>query len=78
MDHKDLTEEQRAKVAGASAPEDILRLAQEEGYELSDEELEQISGGWFGLEREVCPKCGSILMLDGPGVPFCLKCDIRK
>lgn len=39
MDYNDSSEAQKGKVAGARAPEDILRLAQEEGYELSDEEL---------------------------------------
>ena len=58
MDFKDPSEEQRAKVAGASSSEDILKLVQEEGYELSDEKLEQIFGGFFGLVNDSCPKCG--------------------
>lgn len=47
MGFKDLSEEQGAKVAGAITSEDILRLAQEEAYERSDEELEQVVGGFF-------------------------------
>ena len=62
MDYKDLSEEQRAKVAGANTPEDILRIAKEEGYELSEEEIDQISGGIFAWEN-VCPKCGGKLWL---------------
>ena len=38
-------------------PEQILEAAREEGYELSDEELEGIAGGgeW---KNECCPRCG--------------------
>ena len=45
MDHKMLT------------PEEILAAAREEGYELSDEDLEGIAGGgeW---KNECCPRCG--------------------
>ena len=46
MDYKDLTEEQRAKAKACETPEELLALAREEGYELSDEELEGVSGGW--------------------------------
>ena len=41
----DLTPEQREKVKDCKTLEDILALAQEEGYEISDEELAAISGG---------------------------------
>ncbi|MBR3225783.1 MAG: hypothetical protein IKF78_10745 [Atopobiaceae bacterium] len=34
----------------------MLKLAKDEGYELSDEEIQQISGGW--VPRLKCPKCG--------------------
>ena len=41
-----LTAEQKAKARAAKTPEEVLALAKEEGYELSDEDLEGISGGW--------------------------------
>lgn len=41
----DLTDEQKAKIRDCKTPEDILAVAKEEGYTLSDEELEMISGG---------------------------------
>ena len=61
MDCKDLTPEQREKASVCKAPEDILALAKEEGYELSDEELTQTAGGGsfpWNLPKG-CPSCGS-------------------
>ena len=40
-----LAAEQMAKARACKSPEDVLELAKEEGYELSDEELSGISGG---------------------------------
>jgi len=45
MEFKDLTPEQQEKLNACESPKDILALAAEEGYELSDEEIESISGG---------------------------------
>ena len=46
------TPEQLAKAQACKTPEDILALSREERYELSDEQLESVSGGadWW--------KCG--------------------
>ena len=46
MDFSDLTAEQRAKAAACKTPEELLALAREESCELSDEELDGISGSW--------------------------------
>ena len=46
MNFENLTEEQKAKARAAKTPEDVLTLAEEEGYELTDDELEAVSGGW--------------------------------
>ena len=48
MDIEKLDPTVKAKLKGCETPEEILALAQEEGYELSDSELEGISGGWGG------------------------------
>ena len=45
MEYKDLTPEQQEKLKACKTPEEILALAAEEGYELSDEQIESISGG---------------------------------
>ena len=40
-----LTEEQRAKVAAAKTPEELIAIAKETGYQLSTEQLDAMSGG---------------------------------
>ena len=45
MKFEDLTPEQQEKARACKTPEDILALAKEEGYDLSEEELDGISGG---------------------------------
>lgn len=46
MDFKDLTDEQKAKAKECKTPDELVALAQEEGIELTDEQLEAVSGGW--------------------------------
>ena len=55
---KGLTEEQIKKVKECKSSEEILSLAKAEGVQLSDEQLEAVSGG--GCSNTVtCPDCGS-------------------
>ena len=42
---ENLTPEQQEKAKSCKTPEDVLALAKEEGYELTNEELEHVSGG---------------------------------
>ena len=44
---KALTPEQRARAKQCKTAEEMLALAKEEGYELTDDELEGISGGFW-------------------------------
>ena len=46
VDFDNLTEEQKARALACQTPEEIFALAQEEGYELTDEQLEGVAGGW--------------------------------
>ena len=46
MEFEELTAEVKEKLKGCETPEDILALAKEEGYELSDEQLDGVTGGW--------------------------------
>ena len=41
-----LTGEQRQKVEAAQSPEELLAIAKETGYELTQDELEAVSGGY--------------------------------
>ena len=55
---KGLSEEQIKKVEACKNSEEILNLAKAEGIELTDEQLEAVSGGGcFGTFK--CKKCGS-------------------
>ena len=54
---KGLTEEQIAKVKACKNQEEIIKTAKEEGVELTDEQLEVISGG--SICAPACPNCGT-------------------
>ena len=62
MDFDELTEEQKAKAKACCTPEDVLALAREEGYELSEAELDGVvGGGWRNCgcdAQEPVPMCG--------------------
>ena len=51
MEYSELTDEVKARLKGCETPEELLALAREEGYELSDEELESVSGGGWGCNN---------------------------
>ena len=55
---KGLTEEQIKKVEACKSSEEILNLAKAEGMELTDEQLEAVSGGGCFVTIK-CDKCGS-------------------
>ena len=54
---KGLTEEQIAKIKACKSQEEMLALAKEEGVELSEEQLNAVSGG--ACSPTSCPKCHS-------------------
>ena len=53
MNFESLTPEQKERAKAAKTPEEVLTLDKEEGYELSIEELDAVSGGWGG--EDPCP-----------------------
>ena len=63
MRFEDLTPEQQEKAKACKTPEDVLALAKEEGYELSDEELQAISGGegWYKPRCEGHTDCPGVM-----------------
>ena len=60
MNFEDLTPEQQEKARACKSPEELIELAKAEGVELSDGELDAISGGVWGLEcHGLCEKDAS-------------------
>ena len=64
---KGLTEEQIAKIKACKNQEEMLALAKQEGVELTDEQLEAVSGGCgtsttskIRTSGGVCPYCHGI------------------
>ena len=55
---KGLTDEQIAKIKECKNNEEVLAMAKEEGIELTDEQLEAVSGGCTDREGLICPHCG--------------------
>ena len=56
---KGLSEEQIKKVEACKNSEEIINLAKAEGIELTDEQLEAVSGGGCFGGTDKCPECGS-------------------
>lgn len=65
------------------SPEEMIKLAEDKGIELTDEQLESISGGgsWSEFIDSICPDCGNYLidthMVDEAGneIYYCSVCD---
>ena len=59
---KSLTEEQIARARKCKTNEELLKLAKDEGYELTAEQLEAVTGGACFQVRKAtqteCPQCG--------------------
>ena len=64
---KGLTDAQREKAKNCNSREELLKMAQEEGVELNDEQLAAVSGGCTAVdvvppprpEHVTCTNCGS-------------------
>ena len=60
MNFEELTPEMQAKARACTTAEEVLKLAEDEGRELSEDELDSISGGkvpWYVGNGFVCPRC---------------------
>ena len=60
MNVNDLSPELQEKARACRTPEDLFKLAKDEGIEIPDEQLDGISGGWCSTHEWGCPadKCG--------------------
>ncbi len=58
MTADNLTPELKEEAKGKTA-EELIALAEQKGIELSDEQLERVSGGNTGWTGHTCPNCGS-------------------
>ena len=56
---KGITEEQIEKAKACKNEKELLTLAQAEGIQLTEEQLETVAGGGCSETTEPCPKCGS-------------------
>ena len=54
---KGLTSEQIAKAKGCKNKDELLAMAQKEGVELTEQQLESVNGGCSSSPRK-CAKCG--------------------
>lgn len=60
MEHSDLTEDQKRMARAAKSSEELVELAKTEGIELSDEQLEALSGGDSIWTDYVCSTVGNV------------------
>lgn len=56
IDDMDLSPELREKARACKTPEEMLALVKEEGFELSDEQLQDVSGGADWSCWPFCPE----------------------
>ena len=62
MRPEELSPELQEKVASCQTPDEVLAIAKEAGYTLTDDELDQVANGggaWNNGTSSHCPKCGS-------------------
>ena len=63
MDFNDLSDELKAKARECASADELVKLAQEEGIELSDEQLSGLAGG---SETEWVGDCLDDLLTEAP------------
>ena len=80
MNLDNLTPEQIEKAKDLKTAEELSKFAEENGIELTDEQLEKFSGGGFWDDAQiyqvVCPKCGKTVTWNGSSdkpvvCPYC-------
>lgn len=61
MGNENMIDDINGKLAQCKSPKDVIEMMQNEGVELTDSQLEEISGGLWDNDprRYYCPYCGS-------------------
>jgi hypothetical protein len=80
MNLNEVDPELRARIRGTESPEEVLEIAREMGVELSNEQLEEVTGGinWDGAgEILSCPYCHSTKIRRSTPGYVCDKCGKR-
>ena len=62
------------KLKSARSIDELVELAKEEGMELTDEQVEQISGGGVWNHPKSCPACGKGNIYHYGAEYFCKDC----
>lgn len=79
MEMKGLSAEQQMKLDACTTSDELLELVKEEGIELTDEQIDQISGGlekdWGGLYT--CPFCEERVVTWTNGNWWCSHCGAK-
>lgn len=57
MNFEDLSPELQEKVKACTSPEELFELAKDEGVELSEEQLDAVSGGWCPVHSDCWTRC---------------------
>lgn len=56
--------ELQEKLQKAQTPDELLAIAKEEGYELSEDQLEGVNGGWcVHCPQDDCPPVGGTMSI---------------
>lgn len=61
MDFEELSADLQKRVKSCKTSDEIIALALDEGYELSSDELEAVSGGGWDCHDHKCAKEGEIV-----------------
>lgn len=64
MSFENIDSEQKDRLKAAKSLEEMERVAEEEGFELTDEQLDAISGGIIDCPKDYC--CPSFMSEQGP------------
>ena len=80
---KGLTKEQIDKVKACKSQEELLKLAKSEDIDLTDDQLEAISGGFSlcypNVDSLYCPNgCGQSYVYEGGGKYVCKYCGHKR